>query len=97
MQGTLICSKNKDIKEKHLILYQMNSSFFFPFHLNDTLQCTHPTLEIAFPLKKVELAGFSSSYSQPKYKLLYFFKGTSTDSGFSTFLTYEKDPYHFCH
>ena len=72
-------------------------SFFFPFHLNDTLQCTHPTLEIAFPLKKVELAGFSSSYSQPKYKLLYFFKGTSTDSGFSTFLTYEKDPYHFCH
>lgn len=45
--------------------------FFFPFHFNVTLQCTHATLKIAFPLKKVELASFSSSYSQPKYKISF--------------------------
>ena len=45
--------------------------FFFPFHPKVTLQCTRPTLEIAFSLKKAELASFSSSYSQPKHKISF--------------------------
>lgn len=45
--------------------------FFFPFHLNVTLQCTRCTVKIAFSLKKAELVSFSSSYSQPKYKISF--------------------------